>query len=172
MKMLLIRICVFSLLWRGADCFSSAPSSRRTSSSNSFQLFLSSPQQRPPQRRIARRNLQKRRRRSKGGNQSSSAGNSRDVVVEVKPLIKSEAREQGVDYWMDEQELKSYNARQKALRERDPGQVPDEKLWKEVLSPYKQNWIGWVSVFFVIITTIITKFPELLQSPIISIPDL
>ena len=169
--MQLIRICVFSFIWPMVYCFTQAPTTQRISSSNSFQLFLSSPQQRPPQKRIARRNLQKRRRKSKGG-ESIPTGNARDVVVEVKPLIKSEAREQGVDYWMDEQELKKYNARQKALRERDPGQVPDEKLWKEVLSPYRQNWIGWVSVFFVMITTIVTKFPELLQSPIISIPDL
>mmetsp|Transcript_19204 Transcript_19204/g.24718 ORF Transcript_19204/g.24718 Transcript_19204/m.24718 type:complete len:191 (+) Transcript_19204:135-707(+) len=133
-----------------------------------------------PPKRTARRDMQKRRRRNKNGGETGASTtatnnnnkNSKAVAFEIRPLIKSEAKEQGVDYWIDDQELEKYNARKQSLRERDPGQVPDEKLWKEVFAPYKQNWIGWISVMIVMITTIVVKFPELLQSPVISLPDL
>ena len=52
------------------------------------------------------------------------------------------------------------------------GEIPKEKLWDETLAPYKQNWIGVISVVIVILATIITKFPELLEIPTPSIPDL
>lgn len=52
------------------------------------------------------------------------------------------------------------------------GEIPKEKLWTEVFAPYKQNWIGIFSMFIVILATIVTKFPELLNQPIIPIPDL
>ena len=52
------------------------------------------------------------------------------------------------------------------------GEIPKEKLWTEVKAPYKQNWIGVVSMVVVILTAIITKFPELLATPVIQIPDL
>ena len=52
------------------------------------------------------------------------------------------------------------------------GEMPKEKLWTEVFAPYKQNWIGIFSVFIVVLATIVTKFPELLNAPVIQIPDL
>ena len=52
------------------------------------------------------------------------------------------------------------------------GAISKEKLRAEVVAPYKQNWIGLFSVFIVILSAIGTKFPELLQGPLIPIPDL
>jgi hypothetical protein len=52
------------------------------------------------------------------------------------------------------------------------GEIPKEKLWTEVFAPYKQNWIGVFSVFIVVLATLVTKFPELLNTPVIQIPDL
>jgi len=50
--------------------------------------------------------------------------------------------------------------------------MPKEKLREEVVAPYKQNWIGIFSVFIVVLSVIGNAFPELLQNPIIRIPDL
>ena len=132
-------------------------------------------------KRTARRDLQKRRRRNKPADgqaavvDTKTRSSNMDEVFwktsETRPLIKSEAREQGVDYWMDEEELRRYNDSLRR-RPREVGQVPDEKLWKEVLSPYRENWIGLFSILIVVIATIVANFPELLQPPIISIPDL
>ena len=131
-------------------------------------------------KRTARRDLQKRRRRNKlinnpSGTVSSSANHNSDEALwkisEIRPLIKSEAREQGADYWIDEEDLRKYNESLRR-RPREVGQVPDEKLWKEVLSPYRENWIGLFSVLIVVIATIVLNFPELLQYPVIDIPDL
>jgi hypothetical protein len=83
----------------------------------------------------------------------------------------SRSKELGEDYWIDEKDLERERQRI-ASRPLDPGQIPEQKLWKEVLSPYRQNWIGYISVVFVILATIITKFPELLSTPPITIPDL
>ena len=47
-----------------------------------------------------------------------------------------------------------------------------EKLMTEVVAPYKQNWIGIMSVVVVILATIVTNFPEVLENPTISFPDL
>ena len=144
----------------------------------------------PPPRRKARRSLQKRRRKNKksfdggefsaqaasiaSGSSSTGATSTQDeeVFVEIRPLISATAKEAGEDYWIDQEELKREKERKEQIRARQPGQVPDEKLWTEVLSPYKQNWIGIFSVVIVILATIVTQFPELLQSPVISIPDL
>lgn len=52
------------------------------------------------------------------------------------------------------------------------GEIPKEKLWSEVKAPYKQNWIGYFSIMIMIISAIIIKFPELLDQPIVQIPDL
>lgn len=127
-------------------------------------------------KRTARRDLRKRRRRNKIADDSTSEVDNRTdyaeaQMSEIRPLIKSSAREKGVDYWMDEEELQKYNQSLRR-RPREAGQVPDEKLWKEVLSPYRDNWIGLFSVLVVVIATIVVNFPELLQSPVIEIPDL
>ena len=52
------------------------------------------------------------------------------------------------------------------------GQISRDKLKEEVIAPYKQNWIGIFSVMIMILSTIIKKFPELMQIPVIPIPDL
>jgi hypothetical protein len=92
-------------------------------------------------------------------------------TAEFRPLVSSRSKELGEDYWIDEKDLERERQRI-ASRPLDPGQIPEQKLWKEVLSPYRQNWIGYISVVFVILATIITKFPELLSTPPITIPDL
>lgn len=50
--------------------------------------------------------------------------------------------------------------------------MPKDKLWTEVFAPYKQNWIGVFSVVIILLATIVTNFPELLNQPVIQIPDL
>jgi hypothetical protein len=52
------------------------------------------------------------------------------------------------------------------------GQISRDKLKEEVIAPYKQNWIGIFSVMIMILSMIIKKFPELMQIPVIPIPDL
>ena len=52
------------------------------------------------------------------------------------------------------------------------GEIPKEKLWEETLAPYKQNWIGFISIIVVVLATIVTKFPELLETPSPTFPDL
>ena len=50
--------------------------------------------------------------------------------------------------------------------------MPKDKLWTEVFAPYKQNCIGVFSVVIILLATIVTNFPELLNQPVIQIPDL
>jgi len=52
------------------------------------------------------------------------------------------------------------------------GTMSKEKLRDEVVAPYKQNWIGFFSMVIVILATIVTKFPEAVEIPVIKIPDL
>jgi hypothetical protein len=119
------------------------------------------------------------------GYSSSSSSNNNNInesiigeMVEIRPLISATAKEVGEDYWIDEEELRKAKERQveeqllRLRKRREPGQVTDEKLWGEVLSPYKDNWIGIFSVVIIVLATIVTQFPELLQSPMIAIPDL
>lgn len=93
---------------------------------------------------------------------------------ESRPLIPSNAKEKGQDYWVDEEALKREQEREAArIAARQSGnQVPDEKLWSEILSPYRQNWIGFISVFIITLAFIIQNFPELVENPIIQLPDL
>jgi hypothetical protein len=125
--------------------------------------------------RQPRRNLPKRRRNEK--NDKDSANNKNDDELwetsEIRPLLADRAVELGQDYWIDEAELekeKSKQIRTKSIRQ--PGQVSDEKLWKEVLSPYQQNWIGIATVIVIVLAVIVSQFPELLNTPSIPIPDL
>ena len=136
----------------------------------------------PPRRAQPRRNLKKRPRRKDkrgGGNfiQLPSDSNKQDEMegeTEWRPLAKSRAVESGQDYWIDETELRKVQERERALKNRklSVGEMPREKLRTEVVAPYKQNWIGWFSVGIVMIATIISQFPELLNTPVIPIPDL
>ena len=93
---------------------------------------------------------------------------------EWRPLSKARAVEAGQDYWIDEKELRKVQEREWALKNRklSVGEMPIEKLRTEVVAPYKQNWIGWFSVGIVMIATIVTQFPELLNTPVIPFPDL
>ena len=52
------------------------------------------------------------------------------------------------------------------------GTISKDKLREEVVAPYKQNWIGFFSMMIVILATIVTKFPEAMEIPVINIPDL
>lgn len=127
--------------------------------------------------RVPRRNLPKRqRRKTREGNSRHSNSDSVDAfpweTAESRSIISTISKELGEDYWIDQDELKAAEERRKAHIRREPGQIPDEKLWIEILSPYKQNWIGIISVIMVVLTTIVTKFPELVEAPTITIPDL
>lgn len=100
-------------------------------------LFSNSPRQ-------PRRKLPKRKRKRRGdeseGNVVTEDDESIWETAEVRPLISFKSKELGEDYWMDEEALKKEQERRKQKRPTpQPGQVPDEKLWDEILSPYKQN---------------------------------
>jgi hypothetical protein len=146
--------------------------------------LLSTPQQRQP-----RRNLQKRQRKNRRSGDSpsyftdgikyGSSGHNRSPddfpweTAESRTLITSAAREAGEDYWIDLEELKREQERAERRRLRDPGQIPDQKLWTEVLSPYRQNWIGLISVSIIAFAFIFKYFPEVINPPVIAdIPEL
>jgi hypothetical protein len=52
------------------------------------------------------------------------------------------------------------------------GVIYMHRLRDEVVAPFKQNWIGLLSAGVIALSAIINKFPELMQIPIIPIPDL
>jgi hypothetical protein len=89
-------------------------------------------------------------------------------------MVKSVSKEYGEDYWIDEKDLEAEKLRLQGVKNRKAmeGEVPKEKLWSEVKAPYTQNWIGYFSVGIAILSMIIIKFPELLDQPTITIPDL
>jgi hypothetical protein len=128
--------------------------------------------------RQPRRNLVKRqRRKSREGNSRHSGGSAAGdafpwETAESRSIVSTVSKETGEDYWIDQEELNAAQERREALQKREPGQIPNEKLWVEILSPYKQNWIGMISVVIVVLATIVTKFPELVEAPTIVIPDL
>jgi hypothetical protein len=126
--------------------------------------------------RQPRRNLVKRQRRKREGKSRHSGGATGDAfpweTAESRSIVSTVSKEMGEDYWIDQEELNAAEKRRQALQKREPGQIPNEKLWIEILSPYKQNWIGIISVIVVVLTTIVTKFPELVEAPTITIPDL
>ena len=113
--------------------------------------------------------------------------------VEVRPIRRRDAVEAGLDYWIDEEDMERERERRIALRKRrrrryattsssspwsstttetGGGAMSTDRLREEVVAPYKQNWIGLVSIFFAAMSAILTEFPELLQIPVIPIPDL
>lgn len=97
-----------------------------------------------------------------------------EIEVETRPLVRSRSVEAGEDYWIDEEEMKKSLERKQAIKNRKSmeGEISQQKLREEVVAPYKQNWIGYFSVFIVVLATIVTQFPELLNTPVIPIPDL
>jgi len=106
--------------------------------------------------------------------QSSGAEMEMEMEVETRPLVRSRSVEAGEDYWIDEEEMKKSLERKQAIKNRKSmeGEISQQKLREEVVAPYKQNWIGYFSVFIVVLATIVTQFPELLNTPVIPIPDL
>jgi hypothetical protein len=116
-----------------------------------------------PPRRPPRRTLPKKKRRRTGGDSNNGNGvdDEKDALLwtsaigELRPLVSSRQKELGEDYWVDERELAVYEeSRRQKTRFIDPGQIPAEKLWLEVLSPYRDNWIGLISVSIVAIAFI------------------
>mmetsp|Transcript_31107 Transcript_31107/g.51378 ORF Transcript_31107/g.51378 Transcript_31107/m.51378 type:complete len:168 (-) Transcript_31107:84-587(-) len=126
--------------------------------------------------RQPRRNLKKRRnRRQKNEPQVGDGENDFPwETAESRPLIPSTAIEAGEDYWIDDKDLEKAQTREQAVQNRKAleGEIPKEKLWQETLAPYKQNWIGFFSIGIVVLITLITQFPELLEAPTPQIPDL
>jgi len=126
-------------------------------------------------RRQPRRNLKKRRNRR--NRRKPDYGNEMKDDFQwrqSKPLVQSAAIEAGEDYWIDEKELEEFLRRANEILNRKPaeGEIPKDKLWEETLAPYRQNWIGTLSVISIIFATIVTKFPDLLDPPSPLIPDL
>lgn len=125
----------------------------------------------PSPKRQPRRNLQKRRRKKRVGASIPAKDEEDDFpwdTAEARPLVLSSAREAGEDYWIDPEDLRRAEEREALLRARDPGQMPEEKLWIEVLSPYKQNWIGLISVSIIALAFIFKYFPEVIDPPMIT----
>jgi hypothetical protein len=137
------------------------------------QLFSSS---NPPQRK-PRRSLEKRPRKRDRQSPSGSGNINRIVddasddhfweTAERRSLISWAAREAGEDYWYDLDEYNKVQEREAALRAREPGQISNQKLWIEVLSPYRQNWIGLISVTIIALAFIFKNFPEVIDPPVI-----
>lgn len=93
---------------------------------------------------------------------------------ESRPIISAASVLAGEDYWIDEKELEKELKREKAIANRKAmeGEIPQEKLKQEIAAPYKQNWIGFISVGVVVLAVIGSQFPELLQIPVIpNVPD-
>jgi hypothetical protein len=110
-------------------------------------------------------------------NYNNNKGDDDDdyVMTEYRPLVSSVRRDMGEDYWIDPADLERERQReQMQKRKKQPGKnaIPKEKLWSEVKAPYQQNWIGYFSVFIAVLSMIVLKFPELLDTPTISYPDL
>ena len=100
--------------------------------------------------------------------------NDPNNIYETKPLIAAKRKEAGEDFWIDPKDLKRETERQQAIANRKAGEqeMPQAKLREEVVAPYTQNWIGIISVGFVVLAAIIQQFPQVLENPIIGFPDL
>ena len=107
-----------------------------------------------------------------------SKNNNNNEIIEIRPIRRRDAVEKGLDYWIDDNDLQQFEkAKRIAYKNRIKsmevgGSISKEKLKEEVVAPYKQNWIGLFSVVIVVLSMIGRQFPELLQNPIIPIPDL
>ena len=103
---------------------------------------------------IKERNIQEKKRMLRLGILSSSSSSSSS-----KTSSSSNNNNNNNTIWNNNNKMKS-------------NPISREKLKTEVIAPYKQNWIGLVSVMFIVLSVIITNFPELLNEPVIRIPDL
>mmetsp|Transcript_16313 Transcript_16313/g.23125 ORF Transcript_16313/g.23125 Transcript_16313/m.23125 type:complete len:187 (+) Transcript_16313:77-637(+) len=133
----------------------------------------------PPPRRLLKKRKNKRRERMESAIKNKDANNNNFAVdetdeVEIRPIRRRDAVEAGLDYWIDDGDFEREKQRRIAVRNRKAmeGTISKEKLREEVVAPYKQNWIGFFSMMIVILATIITKFPEAIEIPVIKIPDL
>lgn len=156
--------------------------------SSTTALFSSPVGNRPPPRRTLKKRTNKRRRKMDELSQKSRGSNFHDAShtnsnaqllgdeddVEIRPARRKDAVEAGLDYWIDEGDMRRERQRRIAVKNRKSteGSISEEKLREEVVAPYKQNWIGVFSVFVAVLSAVGTKFPELLQTPVIPIPDL
>lgn len=105
---------------------------------------------------------------------SGSSADKNNVQIETRPLVRSKSIEAGEDYWIDEADLQKYTQREQAIKNRKAmeGEISKEKLQQEVVAPYKQNWIGLLSASIVVLAAILKENPELMNTPMIPIPDL
>lgn len=100
------------------------------------------------------------------------------MTTEYRPLVPSVRRDLGEDYWIDPADLEKERQRELVWKQKQKAPlsgknaIPKEKLWSEVKAPYRQNWIGYFSVFIAVLSMIVLKFPELLDTPTIPYPDL
>lgn len=169
MRTIEITTAVTACLFAFAAGFAPPPTLPSVQLSETTTLFSSPPPRKP------RRDLKKRRNRVR----DLLTGRSPEDAAfwekaESRSLIPSDAKEKGQDYWVDEEALKREQQREAARKaaRQSGNQVPDEKLWGEILSPYRQNWIGFISVCIIAIAFIIKNFPELVENPTIQLPDL
>ena len=78
----------------------------------------------------------------------------------------------GEDYWMELKPISEIKKRRRERRMKRGGKLDEDlkvKLKKEVVSPYKNNWILWISLA-VFVLALLVKFVGT-DIPIISIPD-
>ncbi|GAB5037818.1 Hypothetical protein NocV09_11000070 [Nannochloropsis oceanica] len=87
------------------------------------------------------------------------------------PKTQSYNKEDGTDYWMDEKVLEAEKRRKAKRKAPSPDQYPAEKIREEIVSPYKNNWILFISITIFSIAFFAFLFPEELQIPSITIPD-
>mmetsp|Transcript_4290 Transcript_4290/g.12257 ORF Transcript_4290/g.12257 Transcript_4290/m.12257 type:complete len:182 (-) Transcript_4290:152-697(-) len=154
----------FSIISRGIASHSSVCSH---TAATTTQLFSEQPRQ-------PRRMLKKRRKRNKNTSSNDNTNTNDDFpwdTVESRPIVSSISKEYGEDYWIDQKDIEREQQR-KQLQLLSAKKVSKEKLMDEVVAPYKQNWIGYFSLLILTLTVIVIKFPELLNTPLIAIPDL
>ncbi|CAN8067865.1 unnamed protein product [Agarophyton chilense] len=93
--------------------------------------------------------------------------------LESIPLVRREAPpESGEDYWMD-----ATSAQSEATTDerRDASQIDQQlkdKLREEVVRPYAQNWILWISLGVMALVLAVWAVGGVDTLPIISVPDL
>ena len=172
-----IAAVAFSILLAGgnswANCFLATPAPLARHNDVIGSLLPMASTRPPPRRTLKKRRSNNRRRRVDGKSENDDP--SMEHNFEVKPIRRRDAVEQGLDYWIDEEDInrnKASESRPAKTIKRSSEQMSQEKLKAEIVAPYTQNWIGYLSLTVVILATIVKQFPELLAIPIIPIPDL
>lgn len=95
------------------------------------------------------------------------------------PVVRSKpSPESGEDYWIDAEQQQSEETRAQEKQEKKKKEVKQidnelkERLKKEVVSPYTQNWILRVTIFVVLLIVLVALFGGTDKVPIIPVPDL